>query len=67
VNPMVLAYVPSSKVLFQSDLFFGGGGPDAQALYEAINLLGLDVEQIVGGHGGVLPFATLEMAASGSN
>jgi len=67
VNPMVLAYVPTSKVLFQSDLFFGGGGPDAQALYEAINLLGLEVELIVGGHGGVLPFATLEMAASGSN
>lgn len=62
VNPMVLAYVPSSGALFQSDLFFAGPGPDAAALYEAIVELGLDVEQIVGGHGGVLPFSALEQA-----
>ncbi|HHX83254.1 MAG TPA: MBL fold metallo-hydrolase [Pseudomonadaceae bacterium] len=67
VNPKVLIYVPHAKVLFQSDIFFGGGGPDATALYEAIVELGLEVEQIVGGHGGVLPFATLETAVNGSN
>lgn len=67
VNPKVLIYVPHAKVLFQSDIFFGGGGPDASALYEAIVELGLEVGQIVGGHGGVLPFATLETAVNGSN
>ena len=64
VEPMVLAYVPEERVLFQSDLFFGAPGPDAQALHSAINQLGLDVEHIVGGHGGVLSFAALEEAAS---
>lgn len=67
VNPKVLAFVLSSGVLFQSDLFFGGPGPDAKALYEAIIELGLPVQQIVGGHGGVLPFAALETAVNGSN
>jgi glyoxylase-like metal-dependent hydrolase (beta-lactamase superfamily II) len=63
VNPKVLAYVPSSGALFQSDLFFGGPGPDATALHAAVTDLGLDVETIVGGHGGVLPFDTLTQAA----
>lgn len=65
VKPMVLAYVPEGGVLFQSDLFFGGPGPDAEALYMAIEELGLDVQQIVGGHGGVLPFTMLEEAVGG--
>jgi glyoxylase-like metal-dependent hydrolase (beta-lactamase superfamily II) len=64
VNPKVIAYVPSTGVLFQSDLFFGGPSPDATALYAAIGELGLEVETIVGGHGGVIPFATLETAAT---
>lgn len=59
VNPKVLALVESDGILFQSDLFFGGPGPDAAALYAAIQDLGLEVNQIVGGHGGVLPFAAL--------
>lgn len=67
VKPKVLAYVPSSKVLFQSDLFFGAASPDAAALHAAIVALGLEVEQIVGGHGAVLPFGTLETAVDGSN
>jgi glyoxylase-like metal-dependent hydrolase (beta-lactamase superfamily II) len=59
VAPKVLAFVPSTGVLFQSDLFFGGPSPDAMALYEAITSRGLQVQQIVGGHGGVLPYQTL--------
>lgn len=62
VGPKVLAFVPSTGVLFQSDLFFGGPGPDASALYQAIKDRGLEVQQIVGGHGGVLPFSALEAA-----
>lgn len=64
VSPKVLAYVPSTGVLFQSDLFFGAPGPDATALYGAIQELGLNVQQIVGGHGGVLAFQTLEDAVN---
>ena len=66
VAPKVLAFVPSTGVLFQSDLFFGGPGPDATALYEAIQNYALKVEQIVGGHGGVLPYSALEAGSKGS-
>lgn len=59
VAPKVLAFVPATGVLFQSDLFFGGPSRDAAALYQAINDLGITVEQIVGGHGGVLPYEAL--------
>lgn len=65
VNPKVLAFVEGEGILFQSDLFFGGPGPDASALYAAIQELGLQVQQIVGGHGGVLPFSSLEAAVAG--
>jgi glyoxylase-like metal-dependent hydrolase (beta-lactamase superfamily II) len=64
VSPKVLAYVPSTGVLFQSDLFFGAPGPDASALYKAIQDLGLNVQQIAGGHGGVLAFETLADAVN---
>jgi glyoxylase-like metal-dependent hydrolase (beta-lactamase superfamily II) len=67
VNPMVLAFVEGDGILFQSDLFFGGPGPDAVALYNAVQELGLEVTQIVGGHGGVLPYASLVEAASSSD
>lgn len=63
VNPMVLVYVPEAKVLFQSDLFFGGPSPGAQALYDAVTALELDVETIVGGHDpAVQPFSNLAAA-----
>jgi glyoxylase-like metal-dependent hydrolase (beta-lactamase superfamily II) len=64
VNPMTLAYVPDARALFESDLFFGAPSPDATALHGAIRERNLDVRQIVGGHGGVLPFSALETAAS---
>jgi len=65
-EPMVMAYVPSAKVLFQSDLWFPGtggtGSPAAKQLYDSIKALKLDVKTNVGGHGGVAPFAELEKA-----
>jgi glyoxylase-like metal-dependent hydrolase (beta-lactamase superfamily II) len=64
VQPKLLAYVPGAGAIFQSDVFFGAPGPDATALYEAIRDLELDVQMIVGGHGGVLPFSSLEEAAA---
>lgn len=64
VKPMVLAYAPGPNALFQSDLFFGGPGPDASALYEAIQTLDLDVDLIVGGHSGPWPFSALEEAVT---
>ena len=66
VNPKVLAFVEGDGVLFQSDLFFGGPGPDAAALFAAVQEQGLDVQQIVGGHGGVLPYSSL-IEAVGNN
>jgi len=66
VEPMVMAYVPGAKVLFQSDLWFpatgGSGNPAAKQLYDSIKALKLDVKTNVGGHGGVGPFAELETA-----
>ncbi|MDC1528022.1 MBL fold metallo-hydrolase [Gammaproteobacteria bacterium] len=59
VNPKVLAFVEADGILFQSDLFFGGPGPDATALFNALQELELEVTQIVGGHGGILPYASL--------
>jgi glyoxylase-like metal-dependent hydrolase (beta-lactamase superfamily II) len=64
VNPKTLAFVADAGVIFQSDIFFGAASPDATALYAAIRERGLDVRQIVGGHGGVLAFAALEAAAA---
>jgi glyoxylase-like metal-dependent hydrolase (beta-lactamase superfamily II) len=68
VDPKVLAYVPSTQVLFQSDLFFPGTGapasPAAVHLFEQVKVLKLKVSINIGGHGGVAPFAELEEAAA---
>ena len=67
VDPMVLAYVPRSRALFQSDLFFpgtGAGGPAAEHLLTSVRALKLRVDTNVGGHGGVGPFAELVKAAT---
>ena len=61
-DPMVIAYVPGSGVLFQSDLFFPGSGtatPYSEHLLNSIRELKLRVNTLVGGHGGVGPFAEL--------
>jgi glyoxylase-like metal-dependent hydrolase (beta-lactamase superfamily II) len=65
-EPMVLAYVPSARVLFQSDLFFPGTGaatPYTEHLLASIRELNLRVDTMVGGHGGVGPFAELVRVA----
>jgi len=65
VNPKVLAFVEGDGILFQSDLFFGGPSPDAIALAEVVAELGLDVTQVVGGHGGIIPGAALAAVLEG--
>lgn len=63
VDPMVLAYVPTSRVLFQSDVFFPGTGgtrtPENAHLLLAVRQLKLRVDKNAGGHGGVADFAEL--------
>lgn len=73
VDPMVIAFVPGSGVLFQSDLFFPGTGagtsPAAEHLLQSVRKLNLRVRTHVGGHGGVAPFTELVQAVgtAGSN
>lgn len=66
VEPIVLAWVPSARVLFESDLFSPGTGgsatPASEHLQDAVRSLGLDVGTLVGGHGGVGPFSELVSA-----
>ncbi len=68
VEPMVLAYVPVGKVLFQSDLWFPGTGgtgtPAAKQLLESIRALKLQPATNAGGHGAVAPFSELEKAVA---
>jgi len=68
VEPKVLAYVPSARALFQSDLWFPGlgapAGPEAVHLLQSINALKLPVATHVGGHGGVGPHAELIKAVA---
>jgi glyoxylase-like metal-dependent hydrolase (beta-lactamase superfamily II) len=70
-DPMVIAYVPAARVLFQSDVFFPGTSavatPAATHLFQTIRLLKLDVETIAGGHGGVGPFDELVKAVTGES
>ena len=61
VDPKVLAYVPSARALFQSDIWIPGvgapAGPDAVHLQQSIEALKLPVTTHVGGHGGIGPSA----------
>lgn len=69
-DPIVLAYVPSAGVLFQSDLWFPGLGapasPDAVHMLRAIESMALQVKIHVGGHGGIGPHDELVKAAAGA-
>jgi len=66
VEPMVMAYVPNGRVLFQSDLWFpsigGTGSPEAKQLLDSIKAANLKVDTMVGGHGLIGPFAELTKA-----
>ena len=67
-EPMVMAYVPGSRVLFQSDIWFpgikAGGSPAAAQLLEAIKKANLRVDTMVGGHGLFGPTAELTRAVA---
>jgi glyoxylase-like metal-dependent hydrolase (beta-lactamase superfamily II) len=68
VEPMVLAYVPGARAMFQSDLWFPGtgapAGPEAKQLLESVKQLNLRVDTNLGGHGGVGPFSELVKAVA---
>lgn len=71
VDPMVIAFVPTSGVLFQSDLFFpgtgGGNTPEAAHLLQSVRQLRLPVRTNAGGHGGVGKFEELVKAVGTTN
>lgn len=56
-DPIVIAYVPSSRVVFESDIWIPGvgvpGSADAKHLLTSIQSLGLKVDTHVGGHGAI--------------
>ena len=61
---MVVAYLPEERVVFVSDLYsppnpVEADNANARAFYDAVGAAGLDVETVVGGHGGTGPFAAL--------
>jgi len=66
VEPMVMAYVPNGRVLFQSDLWFPGtggtGNAEAAQLLDSIKKANLKVDTMVGGHGLIGPYAELTKA-----
>ncbi|HYR43100.1 MAG TPA: MBL fold metallo-hydrolase [Terriglobia bacterium] len=68
VDPMVLAYVSSARALFQPDLYTppaaANGGPPAQHLLQAVRELNLNVDTMVGGHGGIGTWADFVKAAT---
>lgn len=67
-DPKVLGYVPSARILFQSDIWIPGvgapAGPDAAHLLKAITEKGLKVDTHVGGHGATGPHAELVKAVA---
>lgn len=61
-----MAYVPGSKILFQSDEWFPGigvsGSPAAAHLMETIEKANLSVGTMVGGHGLIGPYSEMTKA-----
>lgn len=53
-----LAYFPKQKILFQADLYNWTAAPTVHTvtLFDAIEKLGLEVETLVGAHGGIFSF-----------
>ncbi|MGH7522637.1 MAG: MBL fold metallo-hydrolase [Gemmatimonadales bacterium] len=63
---LLAVYVPSAKVLFQSDVVNAAPNPPAAGSAELVKFVkgrGLTVERVAGGHGMVLPWADVERAA----
>jgi len=65
-QPMVMAYVPGARVHFQSDLWFPGvplpSSPALVQLNDAIKAANLQVDTLVGGHGGIGPYSAMAKA-----
>jgi glyoxylase-like metal-dependent hydrolase (beta-lactamase superfamily II) len=69
VTPMVVAYLPGERILFQSDLYTPGSPtatPESTGLFEAIESLEIRVDTIVGGHGATADFSELAEMSQGS-
>jgi glyoxylase-like metal-dependent hydrolase (beta-lactamase superfamily II) len=66
VDPMVMAYVPNGRVLFQSDLWFpaigGTANPAVVELNDGIKKANLKVDTMVGGHGRFGPYSEMTKA-----
>lgn len=64
--PIVIAYLPASRIAFESDIWIPGVGVPASAdsahLLQSIQSLGLRVDRHVGGHGAVGPHSELVKA-----
>jgi len=63
---MIFAYLPSERVLFQSDVSPQLRPSDAKFFFDAITKLNLRPDRIVGGHGGITSFADFTKTAPGS-
>jgi len=69
VVPMVVAYLPGERILFESDLYTPGSTaatPESTGLFESIGELELRVDTIVGGHGATADFSELAEMSQGS-
>ena len=69
---MLIAYLPQERIAFVSDLYsppapVPADNANARAFYQAVVEAGLDVDQVLGGHGtGPGPFAALASVMGGS-
>ena len=67
VGAMLVVYLPREKALFESDLYNPGTpvdatNPNVLALYDWVGEAGLQVDRLIGGHGGIGPFRDLTRA-----
>ena len=61
---MLVAYIPGERIIFVSDLYSPGrpvteSNTNALAFYRGVTAAGLNVSQVVGGHGGIGPYRAL--------
>ncbi len=68
-QPFVLGFAPTAGAVFTPDIYTpgtppGAGGPPAEHLLKSVQALNLKVTTVVGGHGGIGPFADLVKAAT---
>ena len=67
VEGLLAVYVPSARVLFQSDVVNAAPTPPAAGSAELVKFVkarGITVDRVAGGHGVVLPWADVERAAA---